>query len=327
MKLQILVPQYKETDEIIKPLLDTIMIQKNIDFKDIGVIIVNDGSDIRLTEKFLSSYPFNISYILNKHQGVSGTRNCCLDHATADYVMFCDADDMFLNITAFQLILETIDQYPFEAMTSAFMEELITSDGTHIFNQRDNDSIFVHGKIYNRQFLIEYNIRWEDELLIHEDSYFNCLALSVAKNKRYCNKPFYVWCWNSNSVSRQSPDYVIKTYHHLIKSADKLSEALLQYGEDLDSAKMFVVNIFQTYYLMTGVYSQNTNYTKILDNLTPLARNFYDRFCNLFNLLNEKEILDIRQNARQAARDHGWYKETITFPQWVKLIHKIKEDN
>ena len=46
MRLQILVPQYDETDEIVKPLLDSIALQQNIDFKDIGVIIVNDGSDI-----------------------------------------------------------------------------------------------------------------------------------------------------------------------------------------------------------------------------------------------------------------------------------------
>ena len=43
MKLQILIPQWNETDEIIKPLLDSIQIQQNVDLKkDVGVIIVND---------------------------------------------------------------------------------------------------------------------------------------------------------------------------------------------------------------------------------------------------------------------------------------------
>ena len=46
MKLQILVPQYKETEEIIRPLLDSIAIQQNVDLKsEVGVIIVNDGTD------------------------------------------------------------------------------------------------------------------------------------------------------------------------------------------------------------------------------------------------------------------------------------------
>ena len=42
-KLQILVPQYKETEDIIKPLLDSIEVQQNIDLSnDIGVIIDED---------------------------------------------------------------------------------------------------------------------------------------------------------------------------------------------------------------------------------------------------------------------------------------------
>ena len=64
MKLQILIPQYKETDEIIKPMLDSIAIQQSIDFNDIGVIICNDGSDVHLSEDFLNSYPYKIEYYL-----------------------------------------------------------------------------------------------------------------------------------------------------------------------------------------------------------------------------------------------------------------------
>ena len=57
MKLQILVPQYHETDQVIKPLLDSIAIQQNVDFNEVGVIIVNDGSKVRLSKTFLKSYP------------------------------------------------------------------------------------------------------------------------------------------------------------------------------------------------------------------------------------------------------------------------------
>ncbi len=97
MKLQILVPQYDETDEVVKPLLDSLAIQQNVDFNEFGVIICNDGSETFLTEDFLNSYPFKIEYYKEPHRGVSGTRNACLDYSTADYVMFCDADDMFYN--------------------------------------------------------------------------------------------------------------------------------------------------------------------------------------------------------------------------------------
>ena len=58
MKLQILIPQYKETDEVIKPLLDSIAIQQSIDMNEIGVIICNDGSNVFLTDTLLNSYPY-----------------------------------------------------------------------------------------------------------------------------------------------------------------------------------------------------------------------------------------------------------------------------
>ena len=104
MKLQILIPQYEETDEIIKPLLDSIALQQNIDFDEIGVIIVNDGSEIKLSEDFLNSYPYKIEYYQNPHKGVSATRQAALDKAKADYVMFCDADDMFYNMCGLWII-------------------------------------------------------------------------------------------------------------------------------------------------------------------------------------------------------------------------------
>ena len=54
MKLQILVPQYNEDESIIKCLLDSIAVQIKVDFNDIGVIIVNDGSDCLLDVNFLT---------------------------------------------------------------------------------------------------------------------------------------------------------------------------------------------------------------------------------------------------------------------------------
>ena len=79
MKLQFLIPQYNETDKDIRPLLTSISIQQNIDFNEIGAIIVNDGSDVKLTEKFLKSFPFEIKYIFNEHKSISAAHNRALD--------------------------------------------------------------------------------------------------------------------------------------------------------------------------------------------------------------------------------------------------------
>ena len=187
MKLQILVPQYKETNEIIKPLLDSIEVQQNVDLKnDVGVIIVNDGTNIHLTKEFLDKYSFNIDYYLNEHKGVSATRNACLDYATADYVMFCDADDMFYNACGLYIIFREIINGGFDSLVSAFIEETrIPQTGEVAYINHDMDSTFVHGKVHRRQYLIDNKIRWNENLTIHEDSYFNCLCQKFAKELKY----------------------------------------------------------------------------------------------------------------------------------------------
>ena len=101
MKLQILVPHYNEPFEIVKPLLDSIAIQQNVDLEnEVGVIICNDGDKNIINEENLKGYPFKIDYYICEHRGVSATRNSCLDKATSDYIMFCDCDDMFANVCA-----------------------------------------------------------------------------------------------------------------------------------------------------------------------------------------------------------------------------------
>ena len=51
MKLQVLIPHYNEPFEVIKPMLDSLAIQQNVDLKnELGVIIVNDGNKNILDE-------------------------------------------------------------------------------------------------------------------------------------------------------------------------------------------------------------------------------------------------------------------------------------
>ena len=134
-KLYILIPQYKEPFEVIKPLLDSIGIQQNVDFDRVHVIICKDGEPevnaydvvdegpteystrIYHNDATYDQYPYQIDYYICEHGGVSATRNACLDKAIEDskinkgnhYVMFCDIDDMFFNAYGLYIIFREID--------------------------------------------------------------------------------------------------------------------------------------------------------------------------------------------------------------------------
>ena len=187
-KLQFLIPHYKENKEVISNLLDSIKLQQQVNMDDIGCIIVDDGPDsIHLEDSFLKSYPFEIIYKQAPKGGVSATRNACLDEATSGYVMFCYADDMFMNSCGLYILFREIENSEFDLLISTFVEETRDFNTMKpIFVNHDIDFTFVHGKVLRREFLKNKKIKWNPNLTIHEDSYFNMLAMRCAKEVKHC---------------------------------------------------------------------------------------------------------------------------------------------
>ena len=251
MRIDILVPQYREDESVIRPLLDSIATQQNIDFENVGVIIANDGTDVLLDEAFLSCYPYKITYLKCEHNGVSATRNAALDASKADYVMFCDADDMFYHNCALWFINREME-IGFDTLMSAFFEE-----GRHpetrepLYITHQTDSTFVHGKVHRRKFLVENNIRFNPDLTIHEDSYFNILCQQIAHPDRakYCQIPFYIWRWRDDSVCRHDPKYILKTYRNMLDSNDALICQFLKRGMKEKAREFVSMMVYDTYYL------------------------------------------------------------------------------
>ena len=321
MKLQILIPQYKETDKIIKPLLDSIAIQQNVDLNEIGVIITNDGTDIKLSEELLNSYPFKIEYYSNEHKGVSATRNYCLDHAAAPYVMFCDADDMFFDVRGLSIIFQEIDK-GFQVLMSHFLEESRDQNGNPAYVEHKQDATFVHSKVFNRQFLIDNNIRWNEKLTVHEDSYFNYLSqiCTTEGQLKLCSIPFYMWKWNDNSVSRHDKKYILKTYNNMIDSTDELIKQLVQRGK-VDKAREIANNlIYDCYFLMNKDEWQSEENKEYFDATAARIKRFYLDYEFLIKTLNEETRKRIIVNLRNKKYNEGLIMESISFREWLIII-------
>ena len=325
MKLQILIPQYEETDEIVKPLLDSIAIQQNVDFKEIGVIIANDGSDIQLSDSFLESYPFDIQYIIAKHQGVSATRNVCLDAAEADYVMFCDADDMFCNVCGLWMIFREIDQNGgFDSLTSVFVEETRIPDTKEpIYINREMDSTFVHGKVHRRQYLIDKQIRWNPELTIHEDSFFNIQCSNLSPNVKYCPTPFYLWRWRDASVCRHDPKYILKTYRNMIDSNDALIREFIRKGFE-DKAYFYITfMIFDAYYTMNKLEWINQENKEYRDSTERRFAKYYKKYKKRWDGVPATDKIQISQGVRGRSINEGMQMEAMTIDEWLDHVEKM----
>lgn len=325
-KLDILIPQYKEDEKVIKPLLDSIAIQQNIDFNDIGVIIVNDGSDVILDLDFLNSYPFDISYFVEEHRGVSGTRNACFDHSTADYVMFCDADDMFYNVCGLWIILREINT-GFDSLVSAFIEETRNPlDHSVVYANHEMDATFVHGKVHRRQYLLDQNIRWNQKLTIHEDSYFNIQCQNLSTNVKYCNTPFYLWKWRDDSVCRHDPKYILKTYNNMIDSNDALIDEFIKRGVHDKALFYTAFMIFDAYYTMNKPEWINQENKQYRDDVEKRFAKYYAKRKELWNQISPYDKMQISNGVRTRSVNEGMMMEALTVEAWLKKISRRKKN-
>ena len=326
MRLDILVPQYNETDEVIKPLLDSIAIQQNVDFDDIKVIICNDGSETFLSDKLLTNYPYKIEYHKEPHRGVSGTRNACLDYSKADYVMFCDADDMFCNVCGLWMMFREMNAAGgFDTMVSVFVEENRMPQTKEVFYlNREMDSTFVHGKIHRRKYLIDKSIRWNDSLTIHEDSYFNILCQNLTTNAKFCPMPFYLWKWRDDSVCRHDPKYILKTYNNMLDSNTALVKEFMHRGIQ-DKAMMYsVMMIFDAYYTMNKEEWLNQENQQYRHDTELRFKSYFQEFKSMWDAMPINDKMMISNSVRTRSVQEGMRMEAITIDDWLKHIEQME---
>lgn len=328
MKLEFLIPHYKESAEVIESLLDSIAIQQNIDFNQIGAIIAYDGDEaLKLPQtEWDIKYPFQIKHIHCEHNGVSATRNAALDASTAEYVMFCDADDMFCHVCGLYILFREMD-IGFDTLTSCFIEETRHPETKEpMYINRDMDSTFVHGKVHRRKYLLERDIRFNPSLTIHEDSYFNILAQNMTQEAKYCPTPFYLWKWRDESVCRHDPDYILKTYNNMLDSNDALVSEFVKRGHD-DKANFYVgFMIFDAYYTMNKKEWIDKTNESYRDAVEKRFTSYYKKHKSRWDKLTEQEKMAISNGVRTRSVMEGMPMETITINSWLEHISEITEN-
>jgi glycosyltransferase involved in cell wall biosynthesis len=249
--LDLIVTHYKEPWSLGKKFFDMLAIQRNINFDDVSVILVNDGEENELPAECFEDYPYEIHQLSIPHGGVSKARNAGLDASTADWVMFCDFDDMFLSALSLQLIFCGIAEDKWDLLRATFNEETKDNQGVMHIVSHEDDSVFVHGKVMRRQFLLDNDIRFHEKLTIHEDGFFNVLTYALAgERKETIKSPVYLWAWNGDSVVRRDRDdtYILSTYDHLIRQRIALTEEFIRRHMAEETMLTIVKTVIDCYY-------------------------------------------------------------------------------
>ena len=150
-------------------------------------IIIDDASTIDYTPiiNFYSQW-FDIQYYkLNDNKGPGVARNIGLKHTSHEFVTFMDAGDELCNTFSFLHGLSCFSENSDLLMLSPSHAEV---DFQGNFSPVWEGNNRVHGKIYKRQFLEQYNITFgEEQSKCNEDIGFNicCRLICAELNLKY----------------------------------------------------------------------------------------------------------------------------------------------
>ena len=317
MKLTIVVPRYKEQFDVCHYLLDSLAIQRGCDLNEFEVLICNDGQD---ELKIPREYPFKIRQLCLEHRGVSATRNSGMDAAETPYIMFCDADDMFLNNYGLHLVFNSIEKDP-DIIVPAFVEEQ-PHDGKWVIIQHQNDDCtFVHGKVWKKQFLVDNNHRFDESLTIHEDGYFVCIAMTIAKKIERITTPYYLWRWNETSVVRHDHDaFVLKTYKNVIDSRLAISKGLKERNLEKEFNTAVAKTITDCYYDFQFGDFRNPKYEPYAKKAAAEVRRYWNVYKEDFKKIPEPMIAECVHISRVNAYKKGFKLEKETLKNFINRV-------
>ena len=224
--IDVIIPTYNAHETIDKTLMSIAM----QDYADkLKVYIVNDASkedyqsQVECFSKFLNIQELKIE----KNQGPGYARQYGIDHSYSDYIIFIDSDDVLLNFQAVTQLYKQITSGDYDVVSGVFFEELDEN-----FHKHCNDTIFMHGKIYKRKFLLDNKIHFNNTYS-NEDNGFNSLIILHEGKIKFIDDEIYVWRNNKNSITRRNNhEYSfmgIEGYIYNIKWAVPLCKLYLEY--------------------------------------------------------------------------------------------------
>ena len=322
MKASIVITHYNEGWEVVKPMFDSLAMQLGIDFDDLEVILVEDGGEV-IDPEYLTVYPFTTKIFNEGHHGVSYARNIGLDHATGDYIMFCDCDDEFISLFALHLYLKTAKQKDFDIIKSPFIENQ-TIDGELKLIRHDADITFIHGKFYRLDFLKENEIRFNPALTIHEDGFFNVIANMLAEaNIHEMSPAVYLWKYRDDSVVRSDRNaFIFRTYTNLMDCRKAICRNLFKRERFPEYFQAISKTVIDSYYDFQRPDALKPENKEIVEEAEKAFAGFYKEFSEDYKNVNINDLAQMMYICRVNAYANGMRVEQETLSQFLTRIVK-----
>lgn len=232
--VSIIVPAYN-VEEYIDRCIESLV---NQTYKDIEIIIINDGSKDGTPEKCetWAHKDSRIRYYSQENHGLGYVRNHGVDLTFGEYIMFVDSDDWVDLTIVDKLLCELIktnsdiavcDRY--QIVTLSGRSEIICNDVDKIIDVHKNKkciheiSTSAWAKLYRKSLIVDNNVKEPDHY--YEDA---VTPILIALSNKICNikEPLYYYIYDREG----SIINTTKSTSHLIKYLETLITGFKDYG-------------------------------------------------------------------------------------------------
>lgn len=212
--ISVIVPIYNVEKYIEKGVMSII----NQTYDNIEIILVDDGSkdNSSLIIDDLAKNDNRIKVIHKKNGGVSSARNVGLNNSNGKYIVFIDGDD-YIESDYIEYFYNLIKKNDYDLAFNCKCFDLtnttkIISDNYKEYSSSDviydiyigkiGVGVAVWNKMYKKDFLVENNICFDENIWYGEGMLFNIECLSKTNKIIVGDRLVYHQTWNPNSAMR-----------------------------------------------------------------------------------------------------------------------------
>ena len=231
-----------------KYLADAVESVRKQPVKEIEIIIVDDGSTDstgRICDSLARQEAF-IRVIHQENQGASAARNAGIRRAEGEYILFLDADDIYVENAIDNDLLEECAK-GYDVIICSSLTSNVDRDRYGI-DMKVREGRFAGGQafpisghfaacLYKRKLLLDNDILFDEGIRLNEDEAFKMKAMYAAALIRTKEKFLYTYCVTPGSVR-----YTDTHIYDFVEAWTKTYQWLEKHGAggNVEQAKAFV---------------------------------------------------------------------------------------
>lgn len=244
--------------------------------KNIEIILVDDGSPDKcgqIADEYAKKDD-RITVIHQENKWLSGARNSGLKIANGKYVVFVDSDD-YMREDMCELLFTRMEKtnVDFCSYNSRYMKEdgSLIRINTLIFEpdyiykgdeikQFYNTLITSNAinstvrRMYNRDFLIQNNLFFEESIRLAEDYEYALRLFPCVRSFTYLDDAVYLSIRNTSSITQSHDEYIVDKLIELYNYRESFIKRNGLYNEKNEqlSAEFFIDSLIRKLYIFLG---------------------------------------------------------------------------